>query len=177
MSRKRNCSLFGVQFVGKDKVYPVPLYFKNKILFNPRYIIRSDGSRLVDREVTEFFEKNYESIFEEKVKFYADLARDCLEHEYQHARGVPDEDNTSNYLASLKSKSGLTFDGLAREYLARYGVKSFSVYKGISHADQWFLRYYPKHFDCLQVDYSHIGHEHEDWPMRFLVCSFLYSRY
>lgn len=169
--QKKHLLSYGISFVGSDKVYPVPVYYKNKILFDPNYTYRSDGTRIVSREVSDFFLANYEGIFEEKVKFYSQLAQDCCSMTMQQVKGVPDSELSSGSLFEFKHLSGLDFDGLAREFLARYGVKTFGVYKGLSHADQWLQRYFPKHCDYLKVDYRHVIPQ-KDWPMRFWSCLF-----
>lgn len=68
---KRNVFVNGMAFVGDGNVYKVPVYIKNKILFDNYYIYdEKTGNRMVRREASAFFNKYGEEIFEEKAKFY-----------------------------------------------------------------------------------------------------------
>lgn len=144
----------GVSFIGKDKTYSVPIYFKNKLLFNPVYSYRPDGTRVVGREATGFFERNYESIFDEKVKFYTRVANDSCTGDFLRAQGVPVDDAALRPLLQYRDKSGMDNKQLAELYLGYFGIKLTSIYKGLSSCDQWFTRYFPHRFACLGVDYD-----------------------
>lgn len=144
----------GISFVGKPDVYNVPVYFKNKLLFNPTYYYRPDGSRAVGRDVTPFFEKYYPEIYKEKVKFYSQIASDCVSVSFLRARGVACDESNIKILQDYKSSSRCDDASLAEAYLGYFGVSPTSIYKGLRPVDQWFARYYPKRFDCLNVDYD-----------------------
>lgn len=139
----------GISFVGMDKVYSLPLYFKNKILFTPKYIVRPDGSRVVEREATDFFDKYYNQIFDEKVNFYSRLARECCCSDMLQVKNAVKVSSREvrDQLNLLRDASGRTFDDLARDYLAYFGVPRSSWYQGLSRADQWYTRYYKRHFE------------------------------
>lgn len=90
----------GYSFIGEDKLVPIPLYFKRKLLFSPKYIFerqvfqrsrlvnlddaqsslsdealeslgfRVDYRRLVRREATDFFKAHYPEIFDNNLRTY-----------------------------------------------------------------------------------------------------------
>ena len=67
---KREVFVNGMAFVGDGNQYKVPVYIKNKILFDNYYVIDEKGNRMVRREASAFFDKYGAEIFEEKSKFY-----------------------------------------------------------------------------------------------------------
>lgn len=82
---------YGLHFVGDKSVKPhsLPLYIKNKLVFEPYYIINEDGTRLVRRRASEFFNQNYKEIFEKKVDFYEGLIKKLSDKSYYFGCGVP----------------------------------------------------------------------------------------
>lgn len=134
----------GVSFVGQYKTFSLPHYFKNKIMFDPLYVLRADGSRLVRRSFTSFFEKYYEEIYEDKVRFYEKLAADYCNLDALKAKGVPidnPEYRVTAYLHDLRSKSGLTLHELAQRYVSYFGLPSNRCFK-VGYPEQWFARYF-----------------------------------
>lgn len=60
----------GLSFVGNDKFVSIPLYIKNKILYDPIYLTDDKGNRVVTRVASSFMRKYASVIYEEKSKFY-----------------------------------------------------------------------------------------------------------
>lgn len=77
--QKREVFVNGMSFVGDGQVYRVPLYIKNRIVFDNYYQMEEEVDketgevtykRVVRRKASAFFEKYRKEIFEEKSKFY-----------------------------------------------------------------------------------------------------------
>ena len=58
----------GASFVGEGKPVPLPLYLRNKLIFDNKYIIDADGKRLCLRQANEFFIQHYKELFALKRK-------------------------------------------------------------------------------------------------------------
>lgn len=56
----------GVSNLGSDKNHSLPVYFRNKLIFD-NYYINVDGKRLVRRKANGFFKKHFREIYEMKV--------------------------------------------------------------------------------------------------------------
>ena len=67
---KLNLIKNGACFIGDDKTYQIPMYIKNKIIYNNYYVVDENGKRLVRRMASEFFEQNRDEFFKKKAEFY-----------------------------------------------------------------------------------------------------------
>lgn len=56
----------GVSFVGAEKLIHLPVYIRNKLIFDNYYIVDSDGNRLCRRKANDFLIRHYEEIYETK---------------------------------------------------------------------------------------------------------------
>ena len=115
----------GVQFVGSDKMLKIPVYIKNKLVFDKYYVIdETSGKRLVRRQANEFFRKNADVIFERKSEFYEDVFKKLSSPGYLEGRGVvaDNAEYVSNVLASFLDAYEFSYKQLADSYLAWFGV-------------------------------------------------------
>lgn len=66
-SKKMNAMKSGFFFVGYDKLVPCPLYIRRKLLFDNDYV-KEKGRRLVRRHPSNFFIRNVEEIFNQRLE-------------------------------------------------------------------------------------------------------------
>ena len=131
----------GMSVVGSDKLWQVPLYIRNKILFDNYYTFDETGKRLCRRHSSAFFEKYKRDIFEQKINFYADYI--CsMTPEYLIKSGVSPEmvDVCKHGLKTLRPPVLIDVEEEAKMYLAYYGVNECACYD-IPYYDQWLNRY------------------------------------
>lgn len=140
----------GVSFVGDTKRRSLPLYLKNKILFNPKYSFERapDGEwyydfeqgrfrysktkgthkRIVEKEASAFFYRNIDTIFNMKVEYYAQLFKDMQRESFWKSRVNVRRCNADPDLIARKcyqySRELSKYDPmkLATGYLAYFGV-------------------------------------------------------
>lgn len=145
----------GVQFLGSDKFLKIPVYIKNKLVFDTYYEYDESGKRLVRRQANRFFRENAEEIFERKAEFYDKVFKDVSSAGYLEGRGV-DADNAdyvSSVLRSFLDSYSFTTKDLARAYLAWFGVDYNYSFDVIPYT-QWLGRYIPdeqSHYDGLSL--------------------------
>lgn len=135
----------GVQFVGSDKMLKIPVYIKNKLVFDNYYVIDEvSGKRLVRRQANEFFRKNAEEIFKRKSEFYEDVFKKLSSPGYLEGRGVAADnaEYVSNVLASFLDAYELGYKQLADSYLAWFGVDYQFSFDVVPYT-QWLGRYIP----------------------------------
>lgn len=151
--RKREVFIHGLSFQGDGQVYQVPMYIKNKIVFDNYYVLDDKGHRLVRRKASAFFEKYRKEMYEEKAKFYNEIFESSVSYDWFVKRGVDEElanrfadsiryykDRLNYYLGSDVSKCGV----LGKFYLAYFGVKYENCRCYYSEDDlvtQWMCRY------------------------------------
>lgn len=154
----------GESFVGLSKRIRLPLYIRNKILYNPKYsfVERTSPSqpsadwwydfeadkwrfkkgcgthyRQVTKEPTKFLLENYDLIYQQKKEYYVQFFKDISRPSYWINRGVTSK-------ASLSVTSRLSeVDNLSRfvdYFICYYGVKNANWYSAVP-ARQWLLRY------------------------------------
>lgn len=172
----------GYHFVGDTKYYTLPVYFKNKLIFDNRYIYEYSTTgfdhcngedkhdaicfytvrRLVRREANVFFLEHYNEIFELKVKKYADIFNKLIDpHEY-FKRGIMDKFAVMDGVRSLNNfmqKYSVGFRHVAALYLAYYGVHYEQIWRG-PLALEWLRHYvdielYPKLFKYTETRYHY----------------------
>lgn len=105
----------GESFVGLSKRVKLPLYIRNKILYNPKYCFvertissqpvadwwydfeadkwrykKGEGThfRQVTKEPTKFLLEHYDTIYKQKREYYIQFFKDIASSDYWHNRGV-----------------------------------------------------------------------------------------
>ena len=133
----------GMSIVGSDKVFQVPLYIRNKILFDNYYIVGDDGKRFCRRRSSAFFEKYKHEIYEQKIDFYKNYLGQ-MNTGYLIKSGVDSEvaEQCGVMLDFFRNTLSVAYDleTEARLYLAYNGVDYQACYD-IDLADQWLNRY------------------------------------
>ena len=167
-AEKRELLSKGLSFVGDKHLHQLPVYFRNKILFSPYYVLerkvykgvklqdsqdafmhRSDEvlesegysvvyRRLVRRKCTEFFEQNKHLVFAKRVKFWQDTITDFVSPGYLESKGL-DAKLCDNCRAYL-TDYGVDFESLAVWIVARHGVPLARQYL-VDDVDFWYSRY------------------------------------
>lgn len=141
----------GFQFVGSDKFLKIPIYIRNKLLFDVNYSIDSSGKRLVRRHANEFFKSHSREIFELKVDFYENRFKDASSSGIWRDLGLLSDnaDYVSGLVSSFCQAYNLSYRHLAASYLAWYGVSQEFAYD-IDPDIMWLSRYLPE--DSLVKD-------------------------
>lgn len=150
---KREVFINGLAFQGDGEMYQVPIYIKNKIVFDNYYVLDSNGKRLVKRKASAFFEKYKEEMFNEKAKFYDQVLSASVSKDWFVKRGVEEElakkfaDSIQYYKNRLDYFAGFDVSGsgmLGKCYLAYFGVKYENCkcyYDNNDLVTQWMCRY------------------------------------
>lgn len=160
----------GVAFSADDKLQGLPVYLKNKILFNPKYVYEENPHthevrRLVRRECTQFFRENLSEIFALKVNTLSEKMQVMLSEEFYVSHGVSKMELEEFRSLSLRYESPCD---VATLYLAYYGVPLHECLC-VSPSIQWFRRYDDTLYDCdgcLLVDES--WHSRIQYELTFL---------
>lgn len=129
----------GFAFVGEFGLRHLPVYLKNKLIYNNVYIFDKDGKRLCRREANDFFKKYYREIYAKKVDFMEPLVKKCL-------------DNCSKVCASLPIQYRALFGddyrricNLGSRTITEYYISCGNVNKAMCFdvplVDLWFSRY------------------------------------
>lgn len=145
-SEKLDLLLKGYSFVGDNTLSSLPVYLKNKIIFNPRYIYdEKTNKRLVRRDSTEFFRRHYRDIFQKKVevltKFFTDFT--CLD--FWKTLGASRDE-----IKELKRYS-FRPDWMAMVYLTWYGVPYKECYDLGDLPLSWYRRYDPNYVNISNL--------------------------
>lgn len=165
---KRELLNKGLSFIGDKHLHQCPVYFRNKILFSPYYVLErkvykgvklQDSSdvfiqspdeilesqgyrvvyrRLVRRKCTEFFEKNKKVVFDKRVKYWSDNIRDFLTSGFLESKGV--DSSFADSCRQYIEDSGVKRDLLALWIVARHGV-SYNRQFVVDDLDFWYSRY------------------------------------
>lgn len=158
----------GISYVGDNKRRSLPLYLKRKILFNPWYVFEPSSvgewyydyeadkwrysktkgthKRLVRREATSFFYRNYEALYNMKKDYYVQLFKDMQRESFWKSRvnasrctgdfrEIADMCVTTSRILSRHNP-----ERLAVGYLSYYGVPYDKAYC-VSPAKAWLSRY------------------------------------
>lgn len=142
-SAKLDLLFNGYAFLGEDKFSSLPLYLRNKLLFDPVYLKdEKTGKRLVRRKASAFFSRNYREIFDRKVKHYEKILNDCGQYTWYIANGVDSENARlySDSVRDLRLACVGTTRSLAADYLAFFGIPREYSYD-VDRADVWFNRF------------------------------------
>lgn len=169
-SQKLDLYKNGRSFFGSDRLIPIPIYIKNHIVFDIKYIYKlPDGSevskalakglsdfgidvkRLVRRSANQFFKDNLKEIFDCKSSFYETLFDDAIGVDHWLALNIEQKlaVDVSGLLSSYMMANGLSSRSLAEYYLAYYGVPYERCFD-VSPCVQWCSRY-----DC-SIDFNDV---------------------
>lgn len=144
----------GQTFLGNtDFLEPLPLYIRNKLVFDNDYVTTPSGKRLVRRRATDFFKTYRKEIFEKRSAFYEELIRESRSESYFIARQVCQDqakqlvnaiDCSFRRVAIVCDSFAARGCGIGKLYLAYYGVaidKCHCAMTDDSLVSQWFSRY------------------------------------
>lgn len=146
----------GQTFLGNsDFLEPLPLYIRNKLVFDNDYIVTSSGKRLVRRRATDFFRMYRNEIFDKRSSYYEELIGRSQQESYYLARGVGKEqaqqlihaiDSSFRRIASVRGSFASRCGGFGKLFLAYFGVPADKCHVAPSNdalVSQWFSRYDP----------------------------------
>ena len=153
----------GHAFIGQNELHELPVYIKNKLVFDPYYIEDEEtGERLCRRQASAFFEKYREFIFAKKAKFAADRLVQ-VDRAFLERSGIePEVANKLNFSINYYKDQIVSLFGpeamanIGQYYLAYFGVQIDHRYN-IPLVEQWMLRY--RHPDDVASAYAV-----EQWP-------------
>lgn len=157
----------GLRVIGSDRPLSIPLYIKNKIFFNPLYIMDDKGNRLVRRSPTIFLKKYAAEIWEKNVQFYDGLISHMLVIDFWKSYGF---EPYQCLCASATASFVVEHFGSSRDF-AEYFVSYFGVpyYARLENkVESWLLRYEHMWFE----DNSSFAMEGIDLDIDFLFSGF-----
>lgn len=144
---KLNALKIGVKFLGEEHRQKLPVYLKNKLIFDNKYILKYDNhgneKRMILREANSFFLENADRIFKLKVDGYEKLFKSLHEQTYWTTRKAPISSwrwvDYNFYI--LHNRYGLDDYDIAACYLAYYKMPLDRCYDGVHPALVWLQRY------------------------------------
>ena len=161
----------GISYVGDNKRRALPLYIRNKIIFNPWYVFerspvgewyfdfqadkwrysktKGTHKRLVRREASAFFYQHRAEIYNMKVEYYTQLFKDMQQKSFWSSRVNPERCIDSP--AAIADRCATTAailsrhspEKLARGFLSYYGRPYEKCYFA-KPEDVWYSRYEKK---------------------------------
>lgn len=157
MSDEQKYDLYvnGLQLVGSSRSLPIPLYIKNKIFFDPVYLVDDKGNRQVLRVATSFVRKYAREIYDAKVKFYRGFFDKFLTRDFWYSLHFSTE--RVEHCLDV-AQSGLHWFG-STEYMAQYYCSYYGVpydRRGDDLVQSWLNRYhffFHKKSDMFDGDY------------------------
>lgn len=142
----------GCSFVGVDTLLHLPVYLRNKLIFDNYYIVDADGNRLCRRSANAFLEKYKNEIFDSKVEFISRKVEQWRKMRFNKSVDRALLSRISCYSARLIA---LSSSELARFFVAYGGVNPSWCYD-IDPVDFWLARYQccDNGVYCVEVDFS-----------------------
>ena len=166
----------GDSFLGQLKTKALPLYIRNKVLFNNVYSFEEympdcgdtrchDWSfdyetgkfkytpncgthvRLCRRETTEFFDKYYREIYQQKKEYYAELFHEMSDYRFWSNRGAPLP--AALKIVSVFRHTTLSDSDLADYFLGRFGIDK-KQWLNVDAPTSWYARYHDIGFAGLE---------------------------
>lgn len=140
----------GLFFLGSDYAQKLPVYIKNKLVYDNYYVIDDKTQkRLCRRTASKFFCENVEKIFELKVKGYQQLFESFLTVDYWTSRGVSERDYVicKQYFQGFMTTYGLRLDDFVRCFLVYFGVPYESCH--LCCEDDAFMMYFKRYYDVF----------------------------
>lgn len=113
--------LYGRCLLGNDRLSMPPMYIQNKLLFKPCYLIQADGSRVVKRELTQFYKDNMRIILEKKFEYYDLLFKQMSDNQYWLSSGVDEKFTLYDIGLEYKDIFGGRINGRLLENELRWG--------------------------------------------------------
>lgn len=116
----------GHSFAGDEKKRPLPVYLKNKIVFDNYYIYKKDSvtgemKRLVRKKANEFFKNNYNQIFEKKSEFYRETFVKLMSREFYEEYLLNEEDVDKFIKLSVDTIQDVGLHTLSDWFVAYFG--------------------------------------------------------
>lgn len=134
--QKYNYMMNGVSFVGDYQLKRLPVYLKNKLIFDNYYIIDSTGKRLCRRRGNEFFDRYKKQIFDAKCKMITDKIYKWLDNPFSLIY-----ENRRIGSGDMFNRIGESPERLAAYYLAYGGVPNSYAFALPSMVEFWAQRY------------------------------------
>lgn len=137
----------GFLFEGDSEVSQLPVYLRNKIIFNPKYVFdEKTGKRLVQREATDFFRKYAQDIYDLKVRSAEERFKNLFDLNYWRDLGISDDDFNLVKKYVPKESPGR----FASLFVRFYGVPCSECYIVADYL-QWYRRYDYDYVDVTNV--------------------------
>ncbi len=137
----------GFLFEGDSEVSQLPVYLRNKIIFNPKYVFdEKTGKRLVQREATDFFRKYAQDIYDLKVRSAEERFKNLFDLKYWRDLGISDDD--FNLVKKYVPKESP--EKFASLFVRFYGVPRSECYIMEDYL-QWYRRYDYDYIDVTNV--------------------------
>ena len=135
----------GVKFLGCEHRQALPVYIKNKLIFDNKYILKYDQfgneKRMVEREANKFFFEHADKIFKLKVDGYEKLFKSLQEMDYwTNRKASVSTFNLSKSCFNYFYGLGMTDRDIASAYLAWYKVPYEFCYD-YNNCLVWLQRY------------------------------------
>lgn len=142
----------GKAFQGDGESYAIPMYIKNKLFYDPYYVVDETGKRLSLRKASIFFERNKQLIFDRKAEWYQTHLGECESKHFFIQNGI--EESFAEKLAhgieftkrNVVNYTGYSVDDLntdnwnGKMYLAYNNIADESCYN-VDLMSQWMMRY------------------------------------
>lgn len=161
MSDKEKISLLnkGKFFFGSDRLMMPPMYIQNKLLFEPCYIVDSNGDRLVKQRATDFLAKYHDLIFSKKVSYYDTLFKSMEDENYWVSSGVDSEKaKDASYFVRNNNFRSLFGCKLSEAYIYYFGVPFNFCYtdKKLTLLNRYrFFHKYPYVYTGATIAFEH----------------------
>lgn len=137
-SKKVDVLMNGFSFVGDDRLRNLPVYLKDKILYNVYYVKDSSGKRLSRKQANDFLRSNYVEIFNKKCEKLEEVVSN-----WSKFRHLGECEAFRSYYSEF-----CYYDSLFRSYRHRvcrdfvaYGGVSYSLCVDVNRARFWLNRY------------------------------------
>lgn len=153
---KLNLMLKGKCFAGDTCSKTLPLYIRDKIVFDNDYILErhlvhdenKDGlpvshviyKRVVRKKANQFFIENYQAIFEKKVKFYEKYIKNLADENFYTVRSVSPEIAKSASKVAHSVLEEFNSRDLSMFYLACYS-RGYDVFVDKPYSTIWLGKY------------------------------------
>lgn len=134
--QKYDYMMNGVSFVGDYQLKRLPVYLKNKLIFDNYYIIDSTGKRLCRRRGNEFFNRYKKQIFDAKCKMITEKIYHWLDRPFSIRY-----ENRCISSSTMFNLIGESPERLSAYYLAYGGVPNSYAFALPSMVEFWAQRY------------------------------------
>lgn len=149
----------GVQFTGNPKMLELPVYLKNKILFDTQKLYNLNTHKFETiKKYTKFFHDNKDAIYEKKLKTNEKIIEQFKQKEFWDTHKIIDDNQTNNaktWCSEIIDTIGTT--NIAGFYTLYYGVEYEQCKYFANPADGLFARYNPcadlEHLATIDRDY------------------------